>query len=933
MKRIKFLVLLFLMALPCLTQERPPIQIYTPKDYGAENQNWSISQSKDKFIYVANNKGLLEFNGEAWNLYPSPNESIMRSVNVIDERIYTGNYREFGFWERNNFGKLNYTSISQKLNIQFLDDEDFWNIIGLDDYILFQSLERIYIYNKIDETYSIIESETTIYKMFKVNESIYFQKVKEGIYKIENGQSRLISDDPVLKNNFLANIFDYNGQFLIQTEDYCFYILDGTGINKWNIPANDILSKVSVYRSIQLRDNSFLLGTISNGILHLTLDGELNFKIDYIQGLSINTVHSVFEDDENHIWLGLENGVNCINLESPFAIYNDETDKIGTVYASSIFKGNLYLGTNQGLFYKSINSNDKFTFIKGTQGAVWCLVQLDDKLFCGHNSGTFIVNENKAERISDVQGTWNIIPIKNRNDLLLQGNYDGLYILQKNKASWILRNKIKGFDISSKFFEMPTANEILVSHEYKGVFTVNIDDDYTKSTTIIKDSNLEKGSKSSLIRYNNDILYKCKDGVFKYNFSDKQFQRDSILSSSFKKEDYASGKLIADIENKGIWSFSNKNLSYISYGGLSNIPKIKKISFSKSLPRGLAGYENITHLQGQKYLLGTADGYIIIDLQKLHEKSYRVDINSIAKSDVKNNVSNVNKLTNGVFKNSSNNLELTYSVANFDKYLDTEYQYQLEGLYNQWSAWSSNSYVTFNNLPFGSYTFNVKAKVGNTVYSNIASYSFEVERPWSLSNIMIAIYALAIMLLSLMIHTTYKKYYKKQRKKLLDKTTKELVLKELENKQQLMQFKNEKLNQDIENKNNELAISTMNLIKKNEFLNGIKKELKQTESDKEIKQVIKIIDRHLNNADDWRLFEEAFNNADKDFLKKIKSEHPSLTHNDLRLCTYLRLNLSSKEIAPLLNISSRSVEVKRYRLRKKIGLEHESSLTDYILEI
>ena len=121
--------------------------------------------------------------------------------------------------------------------------------------------------------------------------------------------------------------------------------------------------------------------------------------------------------------------------------------------------------------------------------------------------------------------------------------------------------------------------------------------------------------------------------------------------------------------------------------------------------------------------------------------------------------------------------------------------------------------------------------------------------------------------------------------------------------------------------------------KKNEFLNSIKKELQSAEDNTSIKQVIKIIDRNLNNTDDWNVFEEAFNNADKDFLKKVKSIHPALTSNDLRLCAYLRLNLSSKEIAPLLNISARSVEVKRYRLRKKMDLAHESNLTDYILEI
>ena len=93
------------------------------------------------------------------------------------------------------------------------------------------------------------------------------------------------------------------------------------------------------------------------------------------------------------------------------------------------------------------------------------------------------------------------------------------------------------------------------------------------------------------------------------------------------------------------------------------------------------------------------------------------------------------------------------------------------------------------------------------------------------------------------------------------------------------------------------------------------------------------IHSNLNTSDDWKLFEEAFKNTDKGFIKKLKSEHTNLTSNDLRLCTYLRLNLSSKEIAPLLNISIRSVEVKRYRLRKKMNLPHEASLSSYILEI
>ena len=124
----------------------------------------------------------------------------------------------------------------------------------------------------------------------------------------------------------------------------------------------------------------------------------------------------------------------------------------------------------------------------------------------------------------------------------------------------------------------------------------------------------------------------------------------------------------------------------------------------------------------------------------------------------------------------------------------------------------------------------------------------------------------------------------------------------------------------------------MSIIKKNEFLNTIKQEL-TSNGNSGIPKVIKFIDKNLNNTDDWKMFQEAVNNADKKFLKKIKSKHPELTPNDLRLCAYLRLNLSSKEIAPLLNITPRSVEVKRYRLRKKINLPHDANLTNYILEI
>ncbi len=323
-----------------------------------------------------------------------------------------------------------------------------------------------------------------------------------------------------------------------------------------------------------------------------------------------------------------------------------------------------------------------------------------------------------------------------------------------------------------------------------------------------------------------------------------------------------------------------------------------------------------------------------MDLDKFTPpKEFEVFVNQIKNSEHNSNVKTyIDKSKTSTFENRQNTLEVDFSVPNYTKFSKTKYSYRLQGDSEQWSHWSHHSYVLFENLASGTYTFYVKAKIGDNLSSNVASYTFEISKKWYASNPMMLFYAFCILVFSFSMHTSYKKYYKKQEAKLLSKKQKEIELKELEATQEIMKLKNEKLLTDIENKNKELASSTMSMIKKNEFLNDIKKEL-QKEEGRNISNVVRIIDKNLNNTNDWKMFQEAFNNADKDFLKKMKSKHANLTPNDLRLCAYLRLNLSSKEIAPLLNISPRSVEVKRYRLRKKMNLGHGSGLTSYILEI
>lgn len=926
----RFLIIVFFLNLGILAQEVPPITNFKAETYNASNQNWAISQALNKKICVANNASLLVYNGASWQSYPSPNESIIRSVNVIGNRIYTGCFMEFGYWEANTLGVLNYTSLSNKIKRKLKEDEQFWNIYNIGKWMVFQSLNCIYIYDTHTKKFEIICSDDTIVKSFKIKDVIYYQKNKKGLFKIELGNEVIVSVDEVLKSNRIVSIFTKFDKLIILTEHSGFYYLENGQLSKSNLLSKSQISQYSFYSGIQLRNNDFALGTISNGFLCMSPEGEIKFQINQDSGLQNNTVLSLYEDQSNNIWLGLDNGISFINPNSAYKIYNDTEGILGSVYAAKAYREYLYLGTNQGLFFKKLNTTDTFQLIPGTKGQVWSLNVINNTLFCGHNSGTFIVTKNNASQIADVPGTWTIKALDSNSSILIQGNYNGLYVLNFDQNRWKIRNKISGFDYSSRYFEV-FQNQIFVNHEYKGVFKLKVNKSFKKVEKVSIDT-LIKGANSSIIKYNDDLLYAYKNGVLKYNNKKKIFVKHSLLSASYNTNTYDSGKLIVAPEENALWIFSKSKISKIEPSIINNL-KISDIAIDNRKRNSVLGYENIVKLnQRGDYLMGTLSGYIIFNEAQLSNTSFNVFIEKIEVKGSDTIFLN-DKNLEGNFKTKENNIDFSFFVPNYNGYLDTYYQFQLQGIYNQWSALTKEPSVKFENLPHGNYRFNVRAKIGNSYSKNTASYQFSIQKPWYITTPMIVVYMLSVFLFSLLMHLLYRKYYKRQQQRLLSKTKKELAFTKIQNEKALIKVQNEQLELENKSKTKELAASTMGMIRKNEVLSNIKKELNKVADKKSVKSVIQLIDENLKQNNDWLLFQEAFNNTDSDFLKNIKKLHPSLTPNDLKLCVYLRLNLSSKEIAQLFHISPRSVEIKRYRLRKKLNLKHEDNLVNYILDL
>lgn len=907
-------------------QNIPPVSKFTPAIYNADNQNWSITQAQDKTMFFANSRGLLKYDGERWELLGSINNTILRSVYAIDNDIYTGAYMEFGVWKENKFGKYIYQSLSNTLEL--VEDEQFWNIAAINEYIVFQSLDAIYLYNLDTEDFEVISSKSEITKIVELNNILYYHKKNEGLFKLINGKEEAVNTTDIFKNSTLINMYTIDNHTYAQMQfNGIINIEDNSRFFPLNRP--DLFNDISVYNSLQIDNGDIYLGTISKGLIKIS-NGQVNFELNQNNAISNNTVLSLFQDNHKNIWLGLDNGINCVDFTSSVTIFNDNDGNLGTIYDTIEFEDTLYLGTNQGLFYFDSLAKS-YKLIEGTKGQVWNLFSHGQTLLCGHHNGTYEIINKQARLIEGARGTWMFRVIDQNN--ILSGNYEGLHVYSKVNGNWKHLRKIKGFNISAKYFEFIDASNILVNHEYKGIYKLKLDNTLSEVLSVAKDNSVDKGLFSSIVKLEDKIFYAYENGIYVYDKRQSKFKKDSVLSRLYENN-YTSGRLEKTDDNK-VWVFTKTDLSYFTLGSLKNEYILKKFPISAESRNQISGYENITQISQNSYLLGKNDGFIRIENVNNIKVKPEVSISKIIVKNMDEDVKlEVKKAQIQTYENQFNHVSFLLTAYNHNPLFKSEYQYKLSGYSEEWSSWSEKSEVYYENLPYGNYEFKVRSRIGQDNYSDIKSHSFAISKPFYLSDLMIVVYVLTLIILFIAIHVAYKQYYKRKKNELQRLADRKLEINELESQRKIMKVKNDKLRLDVENKNRELAISTMSLIRKNEFLSKIKSDLRPIQShEKIVKRVISVIDKNIDNNEDWELFEEAFNNADKDFFKKLKEMHPALTHNDFKLCAYLRLNLSSKEIAPLFNISPKSVEIKRYRLRKKMDLDRNQSLTDYILSI
>ena len=969
--QIRQLVLWVACLMPVLVQAQiketglPFINNYSKSVYNASTQNWSVAQSSKGYLYFGNNDGLLEFDGQHWQTYSLPVQSIIRSVLAVGDTIYTGSFEEIGYFAPSQNGELKFHSLAHLIPRPYKTFGEVWKIHRTAEGIVFQSFLYIFLYN--NNKITVIKPKSTFTYSFYIGGKLLVVDKDNGIFEVTNAGLSFRFNHPLFQLDEIRCILEKNHkELLIGTFNRGIYILDENSLKPWETPLDKELTNNALYSGIRLKNGFFAFGSIRNGIYITNNDGVIYQHVNRQKGLQNNTILSLFEDKRNNLWLGLDNGIDYVELNSPLSIYN-YTYNLESTYCTVEYGGYLYAGTNQGLYriersgLSNRYTDRKFELIKGTEGQVWSLKVINNKLLCGHNYGCFLIEGIKATRISGISGFWNFLELNERNDTLLAGTYNGLVLMIKDKTSWRVANVVRGFSESCRFLEQDSDGSIWIAHGYRGLFHLTLNRDYAsvRSVTLFnKGYGLPDQLPYYLNKINNEILISTRGGFFAYNRERKIFTKQGNYNEIFRQQDYVS-EIVKD-EEGNFWYFSaNKVGVYrlLEDGSYNNI-EIPFYPINKTL---IPSFENIYLYDKQNIYIGSQNGLIHYNPEFAldYKRSDPVYIRNVTFGNTESPLTILNPPLKGIInpKESGdscqievpfkiNSVYFSFTCPSYERQNSVLYSYRLAGFEKTWSDWDKNSFKEYTNLREGVYTFEVRAL--NSYYSTgpVSTFTFRVEPPFLRSRLAYGMYTILLILIFAGNIYYQKKRIEKARAAELLKHEKELTSQALNFREQaliqekeIFSLRNETLLNEMNHKNKELANSTLNLVHKNKILTSLKFQLSdlmskaggQADQKHELSAIVRKINKELSNEKHQEAFDSYFDEVHQDFIKRLKEVHPDLTPKELRLCAYLKMNLSSKEIAPLMNISVRGLEISRYRLRKKLGLDHHVNLIDFII--
>ena len=654
-----------------------------------------------------------------------------------------------------------------------------------------------------------------------------------------------------------------------------------------------------------------------------------HFMIELPDGKKVrdNNISAVFEDEKGNIWYGLRNnGLYIYNGEKdeykPILLYpentNDRRNVVHFIYGDMYNR--IWVSTDLGLFmftdsfepakYFALNVPNASTLTMNTF-ITMCLDQNDALWLSDGENGLYRLDADEIEKPNPENAKFLDYTRILHDSLNLSSNRIWGITQDSNGSIWI--------STSGGLYKYNAKED-------------NFDHLFTTGVNCVFEPESGSGDYLWMGSYGNGIFLFNKTDLSSINFNTSMGlchdNVSGIVEDKLGNIWVSTAKGIASIYTKGLYSSEIKDIE-----NESNISRIHNYWKSDGLQAHEFNLAAAGKLSNEKLVFGGPNGINLFDPLTLEENKYVYpvlinDFKIFNKSILKDTTliaGSIEYLKEIKLNHKQNYITIDFTAICFTSPEKAEYQYMLEGFDNEWvTADSDHTSATYTEIRAADYIFKVKAtNADGFVNDEITALKISIEPPfWETLQIKI----LGIILLSVilvLIILNQKRKLSRNKNRILQ-SQKEM-------------YEKEKIRSDLENKNRELAITTMYIVKKNEKLIQVRNmmhELKENilaNNKSRFLEILTSIDNDVKNQDNWESFELNFNLIHNNFIARFIEKYPTLSQNDVKICAYMRMNLSSKEIANLLSITPKSLETNRVRIRKRIKLDSSVYLGNYIM--
>ena len=934
----------------------PPMRNFSKKEYKAGTQSWDAAQDSRGVMYWANNDGLLKFDGTNWICLPVANHTIVRSVTIdTADRIFVGAQSEFGYFSPAGNGHLVYQSLMHLIPAEYKSFEDVWDIILLGNEVFFRTNHIVFQY--ANGQIKAFPQESEIHSMFLLPAGLIIQQDSFRLSLFQNGSFQTYTTIPDLRSAITGAHRWQGDTMILSSLKQGLYFINGTQSGHWKTAYDGLLSTNRIYSSTLLPDGNLALGTSLAGLIVMDHQRRVFRHLTKKMGLQNNNILNTFCDRTGNVWLGLDNGIDCVILDSPFSNLFPDGEMQATGYGAAVYDHKLYLGVSNGAYvstwqpYYDPEEGPFFKKISSSDGQVWSIKEIGGELLMGHHEGSFLLENQNAKRLSAEPGAWTFVQVA--PDYMLGGTYNGLILYRSYNGHWIFDKKLEGLEESCRIMVKDENGSVWVSHPYRGLYHIKWSQEHIYDLDITF-YNQENGLPTNLNNYVFEIagkaVFTTEKGVFHFDYTSNRF----IPADDFNRLLGTNNRVryLREDAAGNVWFVTEKETGILMVDDFGLKKEVAKKVFPELAEKLVGGFEFLYPIDERNVIIGSEQGFIHYSPKKTNDADtlLQIILSNITASGVGDSLLFGGYASNDDWQSQEsiqalqaamNNLSFSYSATDYKNPGLIEYRVQLEGLDEAWSNWSSESKKNYTNLGPGKYTFHVQARIRDSYESKDLTYTFRIRPPWYKSKPALAIYSLGFIsfFAGFIMRQRHKFETEKAQMTETHQQKEAAHLKAVEqSKAALSEIQNEKLEAEITYKNQELALTTMHLVQKAEILltiqEGLNQILEKSQNPierKEVQQLLNLLNFDVKLDEDWEHFAYHFDQVHVNFLKHLRERFPQLSANDCKLSAYLRMNLSTKEIAPLMNISVRGVEGSRYRLRRKLNLPNDANLTEFIL--